>query len=133
VNTAQNESLALTVESLAGEAESRRMAVNLIQNLNSTGSIRATNARAQKEQTADYEELKSDGLLMQTIMLTFVKAGAATTLIKSLAAMFKNSRDKELKATIKTKGRSFSITARELGSSDFESLVRMLESEARRG
>jgi hypothetical protein len=108
------------------------MALNLLQNLNSTGSIRATNARAKTKPLED-EELKSDGMLLQTVILTFIKAGAATALIKSMAAMFKTSRDKELKVIVESKGKKVSVSGRDLGAEDFASLVRLLESEVRHG
>jgi hypothetical protein len=132
METSHEASLSLTIHSSTENDESTRMSTNLLQNINSTGTIRATNAHVQEEHVDD-QESKSDGVLLGTLIVTFVKAGSATALINALVALFKSSRDKELKATIKANGKTLEVSAHDLNGSDFQALVKGLEQEIRHG
>lgn len=121
--------LVLEIESSISEEVSRALVVNLQGNLNSTGVLRATNAKGDQVSNSPLSERKGDGMLLYALLLAFIQSGAAKSLIDAIRAMFASSKDKHLKLTLQIKNKRIPITADDVNDEEGDKIVKTIEAE----
>jgi hypothetical protein len=126
VNT---DKIILKIDSSISEELSRSMIVNLQNNLNSTGTLRATNMVNDHISGSSAIENKGDGMLLYALALAFIQSGAAKSLIDAISALFSSSKDKNLKLTLRINSKDIPITATNVKGEQSEMLLKQIEAE----
>jgi hypothetical protein len=126
---ASTNNLVLEVETSTDEEVSRALVVNLQRNLNSSGALRASNAKADDIGCSSLSETKGDGILLYTLLLAFIQSGAAKSLIDAIGAMFASSKHKDLRLTLRINHKCIQITPEDVKGETADSLVKRIETE----
>ena len=123
----------LTIETSSNSAESRRVAVNLANLLNSTGVVLAQPARDRGASDPSVE-FRSPGLLLYTLSLSAVRGATvrllADTLVNGVRAAFASAKNKDaMNFKLTVNGREIQITAKNLTGNELDLLTKVLEAE----